>query len=201
MLRHPGGRTVIEHAAYHDMVPSDVIGSSPAPPLEGTEFEPSVPPRKRRRSREAPRPIIVVSQDDLCLMTPSSASVRHLPSATAERPFVRAGPMVRIRFPPVASPCKPAPPWWVSCQRPDDRPAASEIRCRGEVRQPRSAALPPGHQLVNRAEAGADLSNTQGSSCWSAWKACPTRARLRSSGCRSGRYARACRAAGKPFAS
>src|SRR6516225_7669390 len=44
-------------------------------------------------SREAPRPTIVVSRDDLCLMTPSSLSVRHLSSATAERPFTRAGPL------------------------------------------------------------------------------------------------------------
>jgi len=36
-------------------------------------------------------------------MTPSSLSVRHLSSATAERPFTRAGPMVRIRFPPAKS--------------------------------------------------------------------------------------------------
>jgi len=46
--------------------------------LEGTGFEPLVPPRKRRPSREAPRPTIVVSRDYLCLMTPSSLSVRHL---------------------------------------------------------------------------------------------------------------------------
>ena len=72
-------------------------------PLEGTGFEPSVPPRKRRPSREAPRPTIVGSRDDLCLMTPSSLSVRHLTSATAERPSTRAGPMVRIRFPPAQS--------------------------------------------------------------------------------------------------
>ena len=72
-------------------------------PLEGTGFEPSVPPRKRRPSREAPRPTIVASQDDLCLMTPSNLSVRHLSSATAESPFTRAGPMVRIRFPPAVS--------------------------------------------------------------------------------------------------
>ena len=59
--------------------------------LEGTGFEPSGPPRKRRPSREAPRPTIVVSRDDLRLMTPSNLSVRHLSSATAERPFTRAG--------------------------------------------------------------------------------------------------------------
>jgi len=49
-----------------------------------TGFEPSVPPRKRRPSRAATRPTIVVSRDDPCLMTPSSLSVRHLSSATAE---------------------------------------------------------------------------------------------------------------------
>jgi hypothetical protein len=45
----------------------------------------------------------MVSRNDLCVMTPSSLSVRHLSSATAERPFTRAGPTVRIRFPPVVS--------------------------------------------------------------------------------------------------
>ena len=59
--------------------------------------------KKRRPSREAPRPTTVVSRVDLCLITPSSLSVRHLSSATAERPFTRAGPMVRIRFPPAKS--------------------------------------------------------------------------------------------------
>src|SRR6516162_2120626 len=34
-------------------------------PLEGTGFEPSVPPKKRRPSREATRPTVVVSRDDL----------------------------------------------------------------------------------------------------------------------------------------
>src|SRR5262249_5564214 len=63
-------------------------------------FEPSVPLRKRRPWREAPRRTIIVSRGDLCLMTPSNLSVRRPPSATAERPFARAGPMVRIRFPP-----------------------------------------------------------------------------------------------------
>ena len=56
-------------------------------PLEGGGFEPSVPPRKRRPWREAPRPTIVVSRDDLCLITLSSLSVLDLPLATAERPF------------------------------------------------------------------------------------------------------------------
>jgi len=82
---------------------ADVVGSSLDSPLEGTGFEPSVPPRKRRSSREAPRPTIVVSRDDLCLRTQSRLSIRHLLPATAERPFTRAGPMVRIRFPPAAS--------------------------------------------------------------------------------------------------
>ena len=86
-------------------------------PLEGTGFEPSVPPRKRRPSREAPRPTIVGSRDDLCLMTPSSLSVRHLSSATAQRPFTRAGPTVRIRFPPPVSPanCDHAKPTSSEC--------------------------------------------------------------------------------------
>jgi len=44
-------------------------------PVEGTGFEPSVPPRKRWPSGAAPRPTIVVSRDDLCLMThPASRS-------------------------------------------------------------------------------------------------------------------------------
>ena len=38
-------------------------------PLEGTGFEPSVPPRKRGPRREAPRPTFVASRHDLCLMT------------------------------------------------------------------------------------------------------------------------------------
>jgi len=58
--------------------------------------------RDSRRERP-PRPTIVVSRDDLRLMTPISLSVRHLSSATAARPFTRAGPMVRIRFPPAVS--------------------------------------------------------------------------------------------------
>src|SRR6516164_4854085 len=38
-------------------------------PVEGSGFEPWVPPRKRRPWREVPRPTIVVSRDDLSLMT------------------------------------------------------------------------------------------------------------------------------------
>src|SRR6516162_8931998 len=82
------------------MVPSPRRLPHSISPLEGTGFEPSVPPRKRRPSRETPRATIIVSRDDLRLMTPSNLSVRHLSSATAESPFTRAGPMVRIRFPP-----------------------------------------------------------------------------------------------------
>ena len=61
------------------------------------------PAEKETAVERGPRPTIVVSRDDLCLMTPSSLSVRHLSSATAERPFTRAGPRVRIRFPPAES--------------------------------------------------------------------------------------------------
>src|SRR6516164_11232579 len=73
-------------------------GSSSDSPLEGSGFEPSVPPEgdgpgERSRGRplsSARRPVL----NDL-----SSLSVRDLLSATAERPFARAGPMVRIHFP------------------------------------------------------------------------------------------------------
>jgi hypothetical protein len=61
------------------------------------------PAEKETAVERGPQPTIVVSRDDLCLMTPSSLWVRHLPSATAERPFARAGPLVRIRLPPTAS--------------------------------------------------------------------------------------------------
>ena len=66
---------------------------------EGTGFEPSVP-RKRRPWRETPRPTIVVSRDDLCLMAPSNLSVRRPLRQQPRDLFGRAGPMVRIRFPP-----------------------------------------------------------------------------------------------------
>ena len=36
----------------------------------------------------------------VCSTSRHDAGNRHLPSATAERPFATAGPMVRIRFPP-----------------------------------------------------------------------------------------------------
>src|SRR6516225_4762332 len=61
------------------------------------------PAEKEMAVERGPAADIVVSRDHLCLMTPSSLSVRHLSSATAERPFTRAGPMVRIRFPPAVS--------------------------------------------------------------------------------------------------
>src|SRR6516164_11142761 len=60
-------------------------------PLEGTGFEPSVPPSKRRPWSGGPRPTTVVWRDELCLMTPSSLSVRYLRSATAKRPFRKSG--------------------------------------------------------------------------------------------------------------
>ena len=75
--------------------------------LEGSGFEPPVPPRRRRRWRESRgRPLS--SRETTCDL--SSLSVRDLLSATAERPFARAGPMVRIRFPQAKSLClcKPA---------------------------------------------------------------------------------------------
>src|SRR5271167_2170096 len=78
---------------------------------------------------------------------------------TVRSGIVRSATRIRLEVTDTTGFCRPQP-------RPDDRPAASEIRCRGEVRQPRSAALPPGHQLVNRSEAGADLSNTQGRRPW-----------------------------------
>src|SRR6516162_7068597 len=85
----------------------------------GTGFETSVPPRKRRPSREAPRPTIalaheggprrvennrlgapalrvVVSRDDLCLMTPHPAYRSGISRRQQPRPLTRAGPMVRI---------------------------------------------------------------------------------------------------------
>src|SRR5262249_61335816 len=107
-------------------------------------FEPSVPLRKRRPWREAPRRTIIVSRGDLCLMTPSSLSVRHLPSATAERPFARAGPMVRIRFPPAESQVRTClsrefaflgreAAVFRGCPGRDDRPGSAETRGRGNI--------------------------------------------------------------------
>src|SRR6516225_7743459 len=52
----------------------------------------SIGPAEKETAVERGPAAIVVSRDDLCLMTPSSLSVRHLSSATAERPFTRAGP-------------------------------------------------------------------------------------------------------------
>src|SRR6267142_2797344 len=47
--------------------------------------------RFRSAWRGDPRLTTVVSRDDLCLMTPSSLSVRHLRSAKAETPFRKSG--------------------------------------------------------------------------------------------------------------
>jgi hypothetical protein len=48
--------------------------------------------RRQRDGRgDGPRPTTVISRDDLCLMAPSSVSVRHLRSATAERPSRQSG--------------------------------------------------------------------------------------------------------------
>ena len=51
----------------------------------------------------APRPTIVVSRDDLCLMTPSQLIGPASLVGNSERPFTRAGPMVRVRLPPAVS--------------------------------------------------------------------------------------------------
>src|SRR5262249_25848602 len=77
----------------------------------GSRIRTNGPAEKETAVREAPRPTIVVSRDDLCLMTPSNLSVRRPPSATAERPFARAGPMVRNRFPPAESQVRTALTW------------------------------------------------------------------------------------------
>src|SRR5215831_21019465 len=47
--------------------------------------------RQRTAVERGPRSTTVVSRDDLCLMTSSILSVRHLGSATAERPFPKSG--------------------------------------------------------------------------------------------------------------
>src|SRR5262252_433883 len=73
---------------------------APDSPLEGTGFEPSVPPSTRRPLRRDPHATTDVSRDDLGLMIPSSLSVRHLRSAEPREPFRRAVPIVRIRLPP-----------------------------------------------------------------------------------------------------
>jgi hypothetical protein len=60
-------------------------------PLEEDGFEPSVPPSKRRQWSGGPRSTIVVSRDDLCLMThPAYQSGISVP-ATAERSFRKSG--------------------------------------------------------------------------------------------------------------
>jgi len=62
-------------------------GSCDSPP-EGTGFEPSA--ENATAVERGPAADHLVSRDHLCLMTPSSLSVRNLSSATAERPFTRA---------------------------------------------------------------------------------------------------------------
>jgi hypothetical protein len=57
-------------------------------PLEEDGFEPSVPPLKRRLGKGA-RTQPPSSRETTC--TPSSVSVRHPRSATAERPFRKSG--------------------------------------------------------------------------------------------------------------
>jgi hypothetical protein len=85
-------------------LPADLARTDGSHTHRWREPEPNHRSRRERDGRgEAPRPTIVVSRDDLCLVTPSSLSVRNLPSATAVRPFATAGPMVRIRFPPAGS--------------------------------------------------------------------------------------------------
>src|SRR6516165_2693595 len=49
------------------------------------------PAEKEMAVEKGPAADIVVSRDHLCLMTPSSLSLRHLSSATAERPFHKSG--------------------------------------------------------------------------------------------------------------
>ena len=67
-------------------------GSPPTRFAAGGNRIRTIGPRRERDGRgEAPRPTIVASRDDLGLMTPSSLSVRHLPSATAEGPFANSG--------------------------------------------------------------------------------------------------------------
>src|SRR6516164_6170303 len=78
-------------------------------PLEGTGFEPSVPPRKRHPSKEASaadhgrlarRPVL---NDANQLIGPASLV------GNSRETFTRAGPMVRIQFPPPVSLSQPGP--------------------------------------------------------------------------------------------
>ena len=85
VLAPPGSAAERSH---HGQAPR--FRSSPDSPLEGAGFEPSVPPRERR-PRRGPAADHRRLGRRLSLMTPSSLSVRHLPSATAEGPFANSG--------------------------------------------------------------------------------------------------------------
>ena len=82
------------------------IASSHDSVLEGTGFEPSVPPRTRRPSREAPRPTIVVSRDDLCLMTPNQLICPASLVGKSRETFHNSGTDGSIRFPPAENRAK-----------------------------------------------------------------------------------------------
>jgi hypothetical protein len=85
-----------------------------------------------------PRP---VSRDDLCLMTPpayrSGISVRQQP----RDPFVRAVPMVRIRFPPAASPRNPLPSGTRSSNPPCSSEESANFRSLSITRSTRATTL------------------------------------------------------------
>src|SRR5437762_6132898 len=85
---------------------SNESSTSPTSPINGTRLlaverrgRPERPAADHRRL--ARRPVL---DDPIQLIGPAS-SLRQ--QATAERPFARAGPMVRIRFPPADSPSLP----------------------------------------------------------------------------------------------
>ena len=72
-------------------------------PLEEDGFEPSVPPRERDGHGEGdPRPTIVVSRDP-CLNDTIRLIGPAPPFGNSRDPVVRAGPVVRIQFPPARS--------------------------------------------------------------------------------------------------
>ena len=64
--------------------------------MEGTGFEPSVPPRKRRSSREAPRPTIAVSRDDLVLNDPIQLIGPASLVGNSREPAERGEPLGRV---------------------------------------------------------------------------------------------------------
>jgi len=61
------------------------------------------PAVKETAVERGPRPTIVVSRDDLCLMTHPAYQFGISVRQQARDPFVRAVPMVRIRLPPAVS--------------------------------------------------------------------------------------------------